>query len=42
MFGHIDRIAVGEIFEDRKRIRASGIHAPIMAGICVTQRFPYS
>lgn len=42
MFGHINGIAVGEIFEDRKRLRASGIHAPMMAGISVTQRFPYS
>ena len=26
MFGHIDGTAVGEIFEDRKHLRASGIH----------------
>ena len=33
MFGHIDGTTVGEIFEDRKHLRASGIHAPISLGI---------
>lgn len=42
MFGHIDGIAVGEIFEDRKHLRASGIHAPIMAGIWGAQEGAYS
>ena len=42
MFGHIDGIAVGEIFEDRKHLRASGIHAPTMAGIWGTQEGAYS
>ena len=42
MFGHIDGIAVGEIFEDRKHLRASGIHAPMMAGIWGAQEGAYS
>ena len=42
MFGHIDRTAVGEIFEDRKHLRASGIHAPTMAGIWGAQEGAYS
>jgi len=42
MFGHIDGIAVGDIFEDRKHLRASGIHAPMMAGIWGAQEGAYS
>lgn len=42
MFGHIDGIAVGEIFEDRKHLRESGIHAPMMAGIWGAQEGAYS
>ena len=42
MFGHIDGTAVGEIFEDRKQLRASGIHAPTMAGIWGAQEGAYS
>jgi hypothetical protein len=41
MFGHIDGTAVGEIFEDRKQLRASGIHAPTMAGIWGAQEGAY-
>ena len=42
MFGHIDRTAVGEIFEDRKHLRASGIHALTIAGIWGAQEGAYS
>ena len=42
MFGHIDGTTVGEIFEDRKHLRASGIHAPTMAGIWGAQEGAYS
>ena len=42
MFGHIDGIAVGEIFEDRKHLRAFGIHALMMAGIWGAQEGAYS
>ena len=42
MYGHIDGTAVGEVFEDRKRLRVSGIHAPTMAGIWGAQEGAYS
>ncbi len=42
MFSHINGIAVGEIFEDRKHLRAFGVHAPMMAGIWGAQEGIYS
>lgn len=42
MFGHIDGTAVGEIFEDRKHLRASGIHALTIDGIWGSQECAYS
>ena len=42
LFGHIPGIKPGQIFEDRKALRASGIHAPLMAGIWGAQEGAYS
>ena len=42
MFGHIPGITAGQIFEDRKALRNSGIHAPLMAGIWGAQEGAYS
>ena len=42
MFGHIPGIKPGQIFEDRKALRHSGIHAPLMAGIWGAQEGAYS
>jgi putative restriction endonuclease len=41
-FGHIDGTTAGEIFEDRKHLRTSGIHALTMAGIWDAQEGAYS
>ena len=42
MFGHVDGTSIGQIFEDRKHLRAVGIHAPTMAGIWGAQEGAYS
>ena len=42
MFGHIDGISVGQIFESRKELAISGIHAPPMSGIWGAQEGAYS
>jgi len=42
MFGHIDGTAVGEIFEDRRHLRISVIHAPTMDDIWGAQEGAYS
>ena len=41
-FGHIDGATAGEIFEDRKHLRTSGIYALTMAGIWDAQEGAYS
>jgi len=33
-FGSIEGVKVGDIFESRKALSESGVHAPTMAGIC--------
>ncbi len=42
MFGHIDKIEVGQVFKDRAHIADLGIHAPLMAGIWGAQEGAYS
>lgn len=42
MFGHVPGIKPGQIFEDRKALRASGVHAPLMAGIWGAQDGAFS
>ena len=42
MFGHIEGITVGQIFDDRKHLREVGIHAPTMAGIWGAQEGAFS
>ena len=37
-FGSISNIAVGTIFENRRELANSGIHRPLQAGICGTER----
>ncbi len=42
MFGHIDGISVGQIFDSRKEVASAGLHAPLMSGIWGTQEGAYS
>lgn len=42
MFGHIDGVSVGQIFETRKEVAAAGVHAPLMSGIWGAQSGAYS
>ena len=42
MFGHIDKIEVGQVFKDRAHVADLGIHAPLMAGIWGAQEGAYS
>ena len=42
MFGNIPGTKVGQIFADRRHLRAAGIHAPTMAGIWGAQEGAYS
>ena len=42
MFGHIPGVMPGQIFEDRKSLRAAGIHAQLQAGIWGAQEGAYS
>ena len=42
MFGKIDGINIGDIFNSRQELRKAGIHAPTMAGIWGAQEGAYS
>lgn len=42
MFGHIDGIPVGQVFDSRKQVAESGLHAPLMAGIWGANEGAYS
>ena len=42
MFGKIDGINIGDIFNSRQELREAGIHAPTMAGIWGAQEGAYS
>ena len=42
MFGHIDGIPVGQVFDSRKEVAAAGLHAPLMSGIWGAQEGAYS
>lgn len=42
MFGNIEGINIGDIFNSRQELREAGIHAPTMAGIWGAQEGAYS
>lgn len=42
MFGHIKGIEVGQIFDSRKDVAASGLHTPLVAGISGANEGAYS
>ena len=42
MIGHITGVQVGQIFNSRKELRASGVHGPLISGIWGAKKGAYS
>ena len=42
MFGHIDGVSPGQLFESRKALAEAGVHKPPMAGIWGAAEGAYS
>ena len=42
MFGNVEGVNVGDVFNSRQKLREAGIHAPTMAGIWGAQEGAYS